>query len=291
MKRLIVNADDFGWSRAVTDGILRAHHTGILTSTTVMMNLPGAAEAIDQARREAPRLGVGVHLNLTEGETLAPRDQVAAILDRQGRMHRSPTALFRALRTGDAALAAAERELEAQIVRARECGLEPSHLDSHKHVHLYPRLLPVVIGLARKHGLRAIRTTPEVRVAGLSRHLPADWGMKDRFRQWLNAVVLRRWGLDGQRRVRQAGLVTTDWFFGVRVTGGVSPEVLELMLQMAPDGTGELMTHPGLPEASPERPTRLGDSRPRELAALCDERVRRAAEESGWTWATYKDLA
>ena len=159
MRRLIVNADECGWSEAVTSGILRAHHEGILTSTTVMMNLEGAAEALDRARRQAPALGIGLHLNLTEGDPLAPRDRVGAILDRDGRLRPNPADLVRALRGSGAGLAAAEEELQAQIVRARQFGLEPTHLDSHKHVHLYPRLLPVVINLARRHGIRAVRVT------------------------------------------------------------------------------------------------------------------------------------
>jgi chitin disaccharide deacetylase len=291
MRRLIVNADDFGWSEEVTRGILQAHQTGILTSTTVMMNLPGAAGAIDLARREAPRLGVGIHLNLTEGEPVAPRDKVTDILDKEGRFHRSPMDLFRLVKEFTGALAAAEAELEAQIVRAKDCGLVATHLDSHKHVHMYPYLTSAVFRLAKKHGVRAVRTTPEFKPAGLARLLPAEWGMKDRVRQWINAVTLRRWGRSAQAGARKAGLATTDWFFGVRVTGGVSAEVIELMLRTAPEGTGELMTHPGMAEPSPARLTRLGTSRPRELAALCDERVRRAVADRGWTLATYRDLS
>jgi predicted glycoside hydrolase/deacetylase ChbG (UPF0249 family) len=90
--------------------------------------------------------------------------------------------------------------------------------------------------------------------------------------------------------VRRAGLATTDWFFGVRATGGISAEVILALLHHAPEGTGELMVHPGLADASPDRPSRLNQSRPRELEALLDGRVRRTAEELGWTWATYKDL-
>jgi chitin disaccharide deacetylase len=290
MKRLIVNADDFGWSEAVTGGILCAHAEGVLTSTTVMANLASAGPALEQARRQAPRLAVGIHLNLTEGEPLTPRDQAAPLLGADGCMRPSPADLFRTVRGSAAALAAAEKELEAQIVRARALGLEPSHLDSHKHVHLYPRLLAVVIGLARRHGIRAVRTTPEIGLPGLSGRLPREWKLKDRLRQRVNTWVLRRWGRRAQREVRRAGLVTADWFFGVRVTGGVSAEVVLHLLRHAPDGTGELMVHPGLADASPGRPSRLNASRPRELAALCDPRVRRLAEETGWTWASYKDL-
>jgi predicted glycoside hydrolase/deacetylase ChbG (UPF0249 family) len=85
-------------------------------------------------------------------------------------------------------------------------------------------------------------------------------------------------------------MATTDWFFGIRATGGISAELVEYVLRSAPEGTGELMVHPGEAEESPERPTRLAKSRPAELAALCDARSRRAAEENGWTLIHYGDL-
>jgi hopanoid biosynthesis associated protein HpnK len=290
MKRLIVNADDFGWSDAVTSGILKAHREGILTSTTLMANLPGAAEALDRARREAPGLAVGLHLNLTEGEPLAPRGDVAALLDAAGRFGRSLAALAREVRASPAARLAVEKEWEAQAGWARDHGLAPTHLDGHKHVHLVPALLPLAMALAQRHGIRAIRTTAEVRLPGLGRLLPRTWGARDRLRQWLLARVGQCWGRRAQPAVREAGLATTDWFFGLRATGGVSAEMIERLLARAPDGTGELMVHPGLAEAAPARPTRLADSRPRELAALCDQRARRALVAGGWTLTTYKDL-
>jgi predicted glycoside hydrolase/deacetylase ChbG (UPF0249 family) len=90
--------------------------------------------------------------------------------------------------------------------------------------------------------------------------------------------------------VRAAGLATTDWFFGVQATGAVTAEILELVLAAAPEGTGEIMVHPGLAEGPGGRPTRLGASRPKELAATCDERVRAAGTAGGVTWISYKDL-
>ena len=151
MRRLIVNADDFGWSEAVTAGILQAHQGGILTSTTVMMNLPGAAAAIDRARREAPNLAVGVHLNLTEGEPAgAPR--------RSRRRSSTPRAGCTGARRSSSGPCGRRRRpwrRPSGNSRPRSSGPAtaaswPSHLDSHKHVHLYPRLLPVVIGLAQE---------------------------------------------------------------------------------------------------------------------------------------------
>jgi len=289
VKRLIVNADDFGWSEAVTSGILRAHREGIVTSTTLMANLPGAEAALERARREAPGLGIGLHLNLTEGRPLTG-DAAAPLADAQGELLRSLVALVRRVRTSPAARLAAEREWEAQILWARDRGLRPTHLDGHKHVHLAPALLPIAIGLAKKHGIPAIRTTAEWRPAGIAKMLPRQWGAKDRLRQMILAWIGRRWGIAGRRAVRNAGLATTDWFFGLRATGSISAELVEFVLSRAPEGTGELMVHPGEAEASPARPTRLGQSRPAELAALCDARARRAAEENGWTLIHYEGL-
>ena len=289
MKRLIVNADDFGWSDAVTGGILRAHLEGVLTSTTLMANFPGAEAALERARREAPRLGIGLHLNVTEGRPLSGA-AAAPLVDAAGEFGRSLTALDRAVRRSEEARQAVAREWEAQIAWARDHGLAPTHLDSHKHVHLFPAILPTVIDLARRHGIGAIRTTAEVLVPHCYHFLPDEWGMKDHLRHWLLGHVARRWGRAAQPAVRAAGLATTDWFFGVRATGGVSAWLLRQLLEHAPEGTGEVMVHPGLPQVEGGRPTRLRSSRPLELEAVCDPAVRQAAESLGWTWATFGDL-
>jgi hopanoid biosynthesis associated protein HpnK len=290
MKRLIVNADDFGWSEAVTGGILQAHRQGVLTSTTVMANLPGADEALQRARREAPRLAIGLHLNLTEGEPLSERREVVELLDGNGQFRRSLSAVARQMQFSLKARVAAEKELERQILWAREHGLKPSHLDGHKHIHMMPALLPTVIALAQRHGIPAIRTTAEAPLAGLASFLPEGWTLRERLRQRVQAMVAKRWGVKGRRLVREAGLATTDWFFGIRATGGVSADLILHLLRHAPSGTGELMLHPGLADASPARRSRLNESRPLELAAACDPRVRREAETLGWTWVSYKDL-
>ena len=288
MRRLVTNADDLGWSEAVTSGILQAHREGIVTSTTLMTNLPGAAEALDQARRAG--LGVGVHLNLTEGEPLSPPGEVAPIVDSSGRFQRSLPLLFCRAWWSGAARRAIGRELGAQVARALDVGLEPTHLDSHKHVHLHPAILPLVIEVARRHGIRAVRTTVEAPLRGLSAHVPAHWGLWARLRQRANALTALRWGRRAQAAIRRAGLATTDWFAGVRLTGGLTAGFLCCLLEQAPEGTLELMAHPGLAEPGPARPTRLGESRPRELAALCDPQVREAAQRLHWDLVTYRDI-
>lgn len=290
MKQLIVNADDFAWSAAVTSGILRSHRDGVVTSTTLMTNLPGAEEALDRARREAPRLAIGLHLNLTEGRPLAPPGEVAPLLGRAGDFHRSLLSLSCRAPLSQAVRWAVEREVEAQLAWAWGHNLRPSHLDSHKHVHLHPALLPIVITAARRNHIQAVRTTAEVRLPHLSRFLPEEWGTGHRMCQWVLGRVARRWGHQAQRAVRDAGLVTTDWFFGVEATGAISAPLLQHLLGFAPEGTGEVMVHPGLAADGREPPTRLRVSRARDLEALCDPKVRLAAEAHNWTWATYEDL-
>jgi predicted glycoside hydrolase/deacetylase ChbG (UPF0249 family) len=183
------------------------------------------------------------------------------------------------------------QELAAQAAWAGDHGFAPSHLDSHKHVHLHPSILPEVVALARRHGVRAVRTAAEIRLPHVGRLLPAGWGLGHRTAQWLRARLVRRWGLWAQSAVRREGLVTTDWFFGVRATGGVSARLLIRLLEAAPDGTGEVMVHPGLAEERSARPTRLADSRPLELQAVCDSEVRRALQAHGWGLTNYAEMS
>jgi len=290
MKRLVVNADDFGWSEAVTEGILEAYLHGIVTSTTLMANLEGAEDALARARREAPTLGIGLHLNLTEGRPLAPPAEVEAIVDGVGHLRRSLAWLFLGVRRSRRVRQAVARELEAQAAWAHDHGLKITHFDSHKHVHLHPAILPEVIALARRHGIRAIRTTVETDFPNLGRLLPKRWGTRERAAQWVRAWMARRWGRAAQRAVRQAGLVTTDWFFGVRATGGLSRPLLCHLMMHAADGTGEVMVHPGLSEDRGARTTRLVESRPRELEAVQDPAVRAAVNAQGWQLVTFEEL-
>lgn len=145
MKRLIVNADDFGLCEGANLGILRAHHTGIVTSATVMLNMPGAVSALEAARL-TPTLGVGVHLTLTGGRPLCP--DVPTLTGPDGRFLRMP-----ALKAS-AAAADLERELRAQVAAFLASGLRPTHLDSHHHVHLeMPAVGEIALRLANELGV------------------------------------------------------------------------------------------------------------------------------------------
>lgn len=139
MKRLVVNADDFGLSQGVNLGVLRAHQHGILTSATLMVTMPAAAEAFTMAKA-TPSLGVGIHITLTAGRPLS--GEVPSLTGPDGRFLRLPDLASRAQR------ADVEREVTAQVEAFLAAGLRPTHLDSHHHVHLEIRLVADVFAAA-----------------------------------------------------------------------------------------------------------------------------------------------
>ncbi|MDH4617451.1 chitin disaccharide deacetylase [Brevibacillus sp. AY1] len=140
--KLIVNADDFGYSKGVSLGIVEAHRNGVVSSATMMVNMPGFGHAV-QLAEENPKLGVGIHLVLTCGSAVHP--QVASLTDDAGAFRRGQQHLH------DAIPEEVEREFVAQIERFLQSGLPLTHLDSHHHVHAHEAILPIVLRLAERY--------------------------------------------------------------------------------------------------------------------------------------------
>jgi predicted glycoside hydrolase/deacetylase ChbG (UPF0249 family) len=245
LKRLIINADDFGFTRDVNAGIVEAHREGVLTSTTLMANGEAFADAVRLAK-ETPALDIGCHLVLVQGRSVV-----------DGRMlPETPGRLLWALAQGRLEV---ERELRAQIEKILQAGLRPTHLDTHKHTHLAPPVFRSVARLAREFAI------PYVRV-------PLDATVR-----WLSLPSLF------YRRAAQAqGVRMTDHFLGFRLTGTFTESSFAEMLRRLPDGTTEFMCHPGHlgPELAQAR-TRLKESRVRELEALTSPRIRELIQEQG----------
>ncbi|MBA4493896.1 chitin disaccharide deacetylase [Paenactinomyces guangxiensis] len=151
--KLIVNADDFGYSRAVNFGIIDAYKYGIVTSATLLVNMPGASHAFELAK-EHPGLGVGIHLTLTCGSPLS--DHVPSLVNDQGEFHKKED-LFSYAQVSDI-----EREFTCQMERFFSSGITPTHIDSHHHVHFHNAVLPIVLRLAERYQLpvRNFTTSP-----------------------------------------------------------------------------------------------------------------------------------
>src|SRR5271154_2848787 len=160
MKELILNADDFGYTTGVNEGIIRAHRDGILTSATLMANGRAFDDAVERAKSN-PKLGVGCHLVLTGGFSVAPKEEIPSLADAEGRLPRSLGDLVTRVSVGSVRTKEIERELRAQLEKIRRAGVELTHVDTHKHTHVHPRVMGAVGRVAREFGITRVRNPVE----------------------------------------------------------------------------------------------------------------------------------
>jgi chitin disaccharide deacetylase len=274
---LIVNADDFGLSPGVNAGVLAAHRDGLVTSATLMVNMPEAAETVALA---PPTLALGLHLNLTTGAPCAGAARVPSLVDADGRFARLDRLMLR-LSLGGVRRADLEREVAAQIERALALGAALDHLDGHHHIHLHPAVLPVVLQVAPRYGVRGLRCAAESAPTGGAGEMLAA-----RLKRVGNGAAARR----GRARAAAAGLVTSDHFRGLSLGLAFETAALVRMLAALPPGVTELMCHPGYPDATLAARTSYAAGRERELAALTAPEARAALRARGITLTSYRDL-
>jgi chitin disaccharide deacetylase len=291
MKRLIVNADDFGLTAKVNQAIMDAHSGGLLSSTSLLANGEAFVSAVALSRG-APPLGVGVHLNLTDGKPVAPASSIPSLVNGQGAFARKPASLWRATIAGQVGTVEIEKEMRAQIEKVLAAGIVPTHLDGHKHVHALPALGKMSIVLARQYGIRAIRSVAERWSAFgyLLRSFPRAGTTI--LRQRLGSFALTALSRGWRSRLRQAGLAYADHFYGITPTGFLNADLLREILHHLPEGTSELMCHPGfVDEELKQTPTRLLAQREAEYHALSQPGIRLLAQELGIQLINYGDLA
>lgn len=262
IRKLVVNADDLGLTPGVNDGIFDAHVHGILTSASLFAQAPATADAVHRARR-LPSLGIGVHLTLVDGAPVLPASRVPSLLEDDGRFRRSWKSFIVACLRERVALDEVERELAAQVDRVRSEGIPLTHLDAHKHVHAYPPIFTIVVGLARRFGIAVVRVPFEHPVPSV-----ADLAM----RPWLRRDY----------RVAADYGITTPRFVGRAFTGTLTAPALDDAIRRVPAGTTELMVHPGyVDDALRAMPTRLVASRAKEVALLTAPDVHRLVAAEG----------
>jgi chitin disaccharide deacetylase len=298
-KQLIVNADDFGLTEGVSRGILQAHRTGIVTSTTLLANGAAFLAAVNLGR-EAPELGIGVHLNLSEGIPVCPAGEIPTLVDAQGRLHLTPGRLRRAMLLGRAHRSDIETELRAQIAKVVKEGITPTHLDGHMHVHVLPGVSEIVIKLAQEFHIPAVRC-PAEKLTSLLRRVPSELnaragaGSVDKpslMNRRLIAMAVS-WSAGRLRKLlAKADLAYPERFYGIVETGFLNSRVLEQILRALPECTSELMCHPGCLDADLKQVGgRLQEQRETELAAVGFPTASRVAAEQGIRLITYRDLA
>jgi hopanoid biosynthesis associated protein HpnK len=287
VRRLIVNADDFGLTRGVNRAIVEAHAQGIVTSTTLMANSAAFDEAVKLAQSR-PNLAVGCHLMFVDGEPLLPPNEVNSLISARDGKHfyRDISGFAVKALTGRLKEDQIEAEATAQIRKLQSGGIQVSHVDSHKHTHLFPAVLRPVLRAARTCGVKAIRN-PFGRVAlRLIAHRPSLWKRYSQLRL-LNTLAGKFEGI-----VTQAGLVTTNGSLGVAATGALDEALFRLIIENLSEGTWEFVTHPGYNDAelSGVR-TRLRESRETELKLLTSPGTRELLDSAGAELISFRDLA
>ena len=256
-KQLIVNADDFGFTRDVNTGIVEAHRLGILTATTLMATGDAFDDAVRLAK-ETPTLDIGCHLVLVG----AP-----------GFPSTIPQ-LVRAVALGQIRI---YDRLVQQVRSIVDAGLEPTHLDTHKHTHLLPPVLEAVA-----------RISEEFHIAWVRR--PFDFPLQPGGVGWKNRLM-RLMGGHFQHALTRHHCRSTDWFAGFRLTGRYRAGDLISIIRALPEGVTEFMCHPGhCGDDLKLATTRLKESREVELRALTAPEVRVALADAGVTLATFREL-
>ncbi len=288
MKNLIVNADDLGWTEGVNRGIAEAHRKGLVTSTSLLANGRAFDSALDVARAN-PELGVGVHLNLSDGRPTAKPEDVRGLLNSAGELEGSPESLLLRIASRGLEPIEVEREWDAQIQKIRNTGIAPTHLDGHKHVQMLPGLFEVALRLAKKHGIRAIRISHE---ESKLRSILSSGGEQNTgvlLKQGVQARGLKLLARDAREMADHAGMVTTNYFCGIAQTGVLTREGMENLLRNLPEGATELMCHPGYADEDLKRSaTRLQQSRQTELEILTDPGIRKLVATQGIRLISYQ---
>lgn len=289
MARLIINADDFGLTPGVNRSVAELNQSGALTSATLMATSDFFDDAVALARVN-PLLEVGCHVVLVDGASALPAPKIPSLAD-QARQFRPKLGRFAAdLLTNRIRPDEIEAEATAQIRRIQDAGLPVTHIDTHKHTHIFPRVLRPLLRAARARGVAAIRNPFE-----------PEWALRitpkgGRLRRVAVTV------LDSQRRtflrlVREAGLATTSGTIGVLATGTHDvAATLDLLLKALPpepeEAVWELICHPGYPDEHLDRVrTRLRASRGLEHSALLEAIPRSGIKLASWRHLRHDGIA
>lgn len=244
MRQLIVNADDFGLTRGINRAILELHRQGVLTSATLMANAPATGDAIALAQ-QTPSLGVGCHIVLVDGNPLLSTlreipnlgDPITGKLRQSLVNFLAGTYRYGPLHHPRMA-GEIEAEAAAQIAKLQQAGITLTHIDTHKHTHMFPAVLRPVLRAVRAAGIRVVRNPFE---PAWSRRATAGAPLTRRLEVNLLAALQPTF----QRIVAEEGFTTTGGALGVLATGTLDTAAVSSLLSAMPDGVWELVTHPG----------------------------------------------
>lgn len=284
MRRLIVNADDFGLTRGVNRGIIDAHTRGVVTSATLMACGAAFEDAVALAEK-IPSLSVGCHVLLVDGLPVLGVEQVSTLA-----FANTGVPKFRDSLLSFACLAVAHRldesqieaEITAQIRKLQSAGIQVSHLDSHKHAHMFPVVFRPMLRAAKKCGIGAVRNPFE----------PLLFTKSGNWKRQLQLGILRSFRASFRKALNEAGMVTPDGCIGIVATGGLNISTFCSLIENLPEGTWEFVSHPGYNDSDLARiKTRLHASREKELEILASDKVQALLRNEQIELTSYREFA
>jgi chitin disaccharide deacetylase len=286
VRRLIINADDFGLTHGVNRAIAESHVHGVVTSTTLMANSGAFDEAVQLAKSNKD-WSVGCHLVLVDGEPLIDPGRIPTLIaGRDSHKFRDGIGIL-ALRSvaGRVDSDQVEAESVAQIRKLQANGINVSHIDTHKHTHIFPAVLEGILRAARICGVSAVRNPFESFAADFARTRKQLW------KRYLQVRFLRRLASPFRKAVQKAGMRTPDGTLGIVVTGHLDRQLFQGIAENIPEGTWEFVCHPGYVDDDLQTiTTRLRESRRDELELLTSPEAREVLASRDVELITYRDL-
>ncbi|HYL11521.1 MAG TPA: ChbG/HpnK family deacetylase [Terriglobales bacterium] len=288
MRRLIINADDFGLTAGVNRAIVEAHGRGVVTSATLMSNAAAFEDAVQKAAT-APKLSVGCHVILVDGSPLLSATQLPTLVasnTTNGLRFRESLGSFAASAIlGRLDPEQIEAEATSQMRKLQSAGITVSHFDTHKHTHMFPSVLRPLLQAAKACGIKAVRNpfTPWLPISLIGS--PRVW------KRYLEVRALH--GLAGTfcGAVQRQGMLTPDGTFGIVATGALDLDFFQRIVGHIPEGTWEFVCHPGYNDAELQAvKTRLRESRVKELTVLTSTAAREALSQSGIELISYQEF-
>ena len=271
LRRLIVNADDFGLSSSVNAAVIRAHRDGILTTTSLMVNEPGFAEAVILAK-ETPTLGVGLHLTLLHGHAALSPDKILGLVNARGEFSNSPVGVGTNYFFKSRLRQQLRAEIHAQIKKFHATGLKLDHVNGHLHLHLHPAVFKILMEHPERDGITHMRLTRDC-LARSRRMSRGHWFYRVSHAAIFEILSARARKVFSEKKIRHAQIT-----FGLLQDSRVDEEYILKLLPDLPAGDSELYSHPSL------------DKFKHEFDALVSPRVREQIKNLGIELIRYQDL-
>jgi hopanoid biosynthesis associated protein HpnK len=275
---LIVTADDFGLHEAVNEAVQQAAIGGILTAASLMVAAPATAAAVRLATR-LPKLRVGLHLVLVDGSSVLPPHLIPALVDSSGRFSNAMVLNSVRFITSRKVRAQLEAEIRAQFEAFARTGLELDHVNAHKHFHLHPLILELVLRIGREFGLSAVRIPQE------------PWWFSRQSAGVAGNAFLLPWLGRMRRRLLAEGIAINDSVFGVSCSGRLDTRRMLDILVRLPPGVTEIYSHPAIAAPGSITVSMKAYRHADELRALMDPSVSKAVAESGAVCGGYRDFS